>query len=484
MIKRKGSSVIILVFSLFALMGLASFALDLGLILNQRYELQKAVETAALIAASEYEPFESGGNFTKPTAGQITNSTTGNAALHYLALLDTNQVIQGIGVAPTVNLNIPSRAVRVQADATLKTYFLQVLGVNSVTVPARAAAVNLPVYLSGKFPVPTGSILRGDSTGTGGYLDTDIRQPLGSTGGGLTTTVFNQNADFNDIYGPPDGRVLSLGPGGYITIKLPATLVDGKGFDFAIYERGHAEGYFVYAGIDVDDTDTDGDAPNPYIDASIPGDGIKWVNISCTGVPLYVNKNELIGCHQTQVTINGAVSTDFKFYGSGYFELGSKCTTSGGTDIYNATAVGATPRLGNIKYLKIIDDNREDGFLIQPTFGIATPSAIPMLIPGEHSTFSPGADIDAIEIFHHSRLISLGDYSTDSDGDGLIDIVENIYGFNDGSADSDADGVNDLTEFWGYNPSSGNSLHTADTNLLYKDYPAWGETPPVFEVVP
>jgi len=483
MTNRKGSSVIILVFSLFSLLGLAAFALDLGLILNQRYEMQKAVETAALIAASEYEPFENGVNYTKPGDTQITDSGTGNAALHYLALINTNQVTTGIVATPTVSLNTQSRAVMVEANPTLQTYFLQALGVTGVSIPAKAAAVNVPVYLSGRFPMPTGSILKGDSTGTGGYLDTDIKQPLGSAAGN-TTTVHNRNVNFNNIYGQPDGRVLSLGPGGYITIKLPAPLVDGKGVDFAIYERGHAEGYFVYAGIDVDDTDTDGDAPAPYIDASNPGDGIKWVNISCTGIPLYVNKNELIGCHQTQVTIGGGVATEYKFYGSGYFDLGSKCT-SGGVDIYDSTATNAgEPRLGNVKYIKIIDDNREDGFLIQSKFGIATPSAIPMLIPGEHSTFSPGADIDAVEIFHHSRLISIADYSADGDGDGLIDILEDIYGFNDGNADTDSDGISDLAEFWGYNVSSGSSLNAADTDILYKDYPDWGEVPPVFEIVP
>ena len=68
---KKGASIIILVFSIFAILGLASFALDLGLILNQRYELQKAVESAALLSASEYEVYESGGNLVLPASSAV-----------------------------------------------------------------------------------------------------------------------------------------------------------------------------------------------------------------------------------------------------------------------------------------------------------------------------------------------------------------------------------------------------------------------------
>ncbi len=471
--KRKGSSVIILVFSIFALLGLASFVLDLGLILNQRYELQKAVESAALISASEFEIYEQGNNFRVPNSAQITDPATGNAGLHYRALLDTNQVIQGISDTPTITLNRASRAVRVRVDADVSTYFLSALGVKTIRIRARAAAVNMPVFLSSRFPVPTGSILNGNGT----YFDTEIKQPLGGTTTD-TARVFNQNVDFDNIYGPPDGLALSLGPGGYITLKLPATLVDGKGFDFAIHERGHAEGYYVYAGIDKDLND-------PYVDALNPGGGIHWVNVSCTGVPLHVNKNEFIGSFRANVLINGISRQDYRFYGSGFFDLGSKCT-SAGTVIYDGTGgTAGAPRISNVKYLKIIDDNREDGFLIQPHYGLTNPpSAIPMLIPGEHSTFTPGADMDAIEIFHHSRLISLTDFSTDTDSDGLIDVLERMYGFDPNSANTDGEDVDDAAELWGYNPVTGNSVEAAPSQVLFRTVPDRRRNPPVMRIEP
>lgn len=469
---KKGASVIILVFSLLALLGLASFALDMGIILNQRYELQKAVESAALITTSEYEPFENGNNFELPAENQITDATTGNASLHYQALLDTNQIVQGLPANPTITMNIPSKAVMIEADTTVTTYFLQIIGINSVTIQAKAAAVNVPSYLSSIFPKPTGSILRG----SGAYLDTDIRQPLGSVAAN-TTTVYNQNANLNNIYGPPDGRTLSLGPGGFITIKLPVSLVDGKGIDFAIHERGHAEGYSVFAGIDADPT-------NPYADASSPGGGIKWVNVSCTGIPINVNKNGLIGAHRATVSVNGMNYTDYKFYGSGVFDLGTKCVNNG-TTIYDGTgSVPGAARISNVKYLKIIDDNTENGFYLQSRLTSTVPAAIPTFLPGEHSMFTPGADIDAVEIYHHSRLIDTNDFINDTDGDGIIDLAENMYGVDPAVADTDGDGINDLTEIWGYNTNGTTTLQSGPSEILFKDYPTWATPPPLMEVNP
>ncbi|OGI01267.1 MAG: hypothetical protein A2Y25_01915 [Candidatus Melainabacteria bacterium GWF2_37_15] len=458
---KKGSSIIILVFSIMALLGLCTFALDLGLILNQRYELQKAVESAALLAASEYEIYETGGTFIMPTQAQITT----NATSHYDALVNSNQFITGFGGTPTINVNPTSRAVSITADATVPTYLLAVLGVKEINIQAAAAAVNLPVYLSSTFPKPGGSILQGAGAT---FKDMDIKQPLGSvTPNTGTITVYNQNTDIKKLYGQPDGKVLSLGPGGYITLRLPTTLVNGNGFDFAIYERGHAEGYFVYAGIDTNPND-------PYVDASDPGGGISWVNISCTGTPLYVNINtiEMIGSHMVDVPYSGATLTTHKFYGSGLFDLGAKCT-NGGVTVYDGTdPAAAAPKISNVKYIRIIDDNKEDGFFIQPPFGGITPSAIPTLLPGEHSTITPGADIDGVEIYHHSRLISLTDYATDTDTDGLIDVLERMLGFDPNDDNTDGDTINDNVEYIG----------TVGSSVLYKDYPTWTEVPPTMEV--
>ncbi len=494
-IARKGVSIIVLMFSLFAIVGLCALVLDLGLILNQRYELQKAVESAALQAISEYELYETDRNTAGdyrlgfPDDSKIDNTSTGITRTYYDALKGYNQLLKvGVDSAPTITFNKDSRAIRVDSAATVPTYFISILGISEVEIQARAAAINIPAYLSGKFPRPNGSIVNGvnDASVAGtDYRDTEIKPPLGwdtSAGTHPTGTVYNRNTDFDNIYGRPDGKALSLGPGGHILIKLPATIFDGKGTDFIIYERGHAEGYFVYAGVDVDPN-------NPYIDAANPGSGINWVNISCTGTPLYVkmDDDEMIGAHRTQVIISGTSYNDYKFYGSGAFDIGARCDNAVDGVVYDGTDPASSFQIKNIKYLKIIDDNIEDGFFLQPRLDFTnhpqadnyTEHGIPMVIPGEHSTYTPGADIDSIEIRHHSRLISIAEFTQDTDGDLLIDVVERINGLDPNNTDTDGDGRDDFIEYegdepettWGYNDSPQDETTRNDCSTLIKEYP-------------
>ncbi len=515
---KKGVSVIILVFSLFAIVGLSALVLDLGLIINQRHELQKAVESSALQAVSEYELYESDRNTANDYRLRLPDNNSAPyddtkirdvANSYYKSLKNFNQLLSiGVKSEPSITFNKDSRAIMVEVNATFPTYFISIFGIPGIEVQAKAAAVNVPVYLSERFPRPTGSIingLNGPADPGVDYRDTHIRPPLGwdtSAGAHPTGTVFNRNSDFNNIYGRPDGKSLSLGPGGYVTIKLPATIYDGKGADFIIYERGHAEGYFVYAGVDADPAD-------PYIDAlntPDPDSGkrrINWINISCTGIPLYarLDDDEMLGAHRTQVIRNGVSYTDYKFYGSGLFDLGAKCVNAIDGTVYDGTDSSSSIQIKNIKYLKIIDDNIEDGFFLQPRLDfinhpsatpVDTPHAIPMIIPGEHSTFTPGADLDSIEILHHSRLIRVADFAIDTDGDRLIDIVERIHGLNPNNIDTDGDGWDDLTELegdepetaYGYNDSPQDETRQDDVITLYKEYPHHPYHPPSIIINP
>ncbi len=60
---------------------------------------------------------------------------------------------------------------------------------------------------------------------------------------GDTTVAINGNnrasfGQIENIYGPADGRVVSLGDKGYVTVFLPQPLYDGPGWDFAVFENG------------------------------------------------------------------------------------------------------------------------------------------------------------------------------------------------------------------------------------------------------
>lgn len=61
----------------------------------------------------------------------------------------------------------------------------------------------------------------------------------------------------NRIVGAPDNNLISLGNGGYITVKMARSISDGTGNDFKVYEVGSSlggtsEGYHVYGTSDCD----------------------------------------------------------------------------------------------------------------------------------------------------------------------------------------------------------------------------------------
>lgn len=474
--KRKGVSIIILCYSLIAIFALCTLVIDLGIILNCRYEFQKLIETAALASITDYEAYENPSDNTikYPTVANISTNAGSSVNNNINAFIKSNSfLLMSQNITPTVTFGTTSkskysRAIKIDATAVVKTYFLQMFGIKSIKIPASAAAMHIPVYLK------SGNILNGVST----YKDTDIRDPVGGaattqTINGVSYTlpaVSNVNNNFDNIYGIPDGKALSLGPGGYVTIKLPATLVDGKGFDLQIITAGNIFGYFVFAGNDVDPA-------NPYVDAASPGAGIQWVNISCTGTPVGTTTNGAVGSYNQWIDLNGngivdAGETQAKFYGSGYFDLGATCSSG-----YNVNIKSA-------KYLKIIDDNVEDGFTLKDPKNESSLETTPSFFSGQNSSIAPGVSIDAIAVEHHSRLISSADFALDTDGDGLLDVFENSFGLNpSGSSDGSATN-NDALKFWGYiTPASGGGsisgiLIDNPTTALRLGYPTRLDNPP------
>jgi len=462
--KRKGVSLIVLVFAGLAIISLAALVIDLGLVFNCRYEFQKLIETTALASITDYEAYEDTSNVIRyPSAADIATNANSSVNNNLKAFKKSNSGLLMVqSITPTVTFGTTtqsrySRAIMVKATAIVRTYFINLLGINTIKMDASAVAMHLPVYLK------NGNILNGIGT----YKDTDLRQPAGGTSTTLAYTgennvlpaVTNINTNYNNIYGIPDGKVLSLGPGGYITLKLPATLVDGKGFDLQILTRGNASGYFVFAG-------NDADASDPYTDANHPGGGLQWVNISCTGTPIGTNTNGRVGSYRQN--IGGAIGTQAKFYGSGYFDLRASCSTG-----YNANVKSA-------KYLKIIDDNIEDGFVLKDPENDTNFVAIPSFFPGQNSSHTPGVSIDAIAVEHHSKLITNADFTYDDDGDGLINAFENSLGL---VSNGPSEGVpvtnDDEREFWGYaNAGITGIIQDTPTTTLRIDYATHLDNPP------
>jgi len=470
--KRKGVSIILLIFSIIAIFSLCGLVIDLGIILNSRFEFQKLVETTALTAVTEYGAYEDNANIIRyPAVADISVNANNSAEKNFDAFVASNSfLLLTKNITPVVTFGATiqsrySRAIKVEATAVVRTYFLNIIGIKSIKLQASAAAMHIPVYLR------TGNVLNGTSPVAPIYKDTELRAPAGGALSNqilnginnTTPAIVNVNTNLSNINGMPDATVVSLGPGGYITIKLPVALIDGRGFDLQIFTRGNASGYFVFAGNDTDPAD-------PYIDAANPGGGIDWVNISCTGTPVGAPTNGNVGSYVQNVA---GIGNQEKFYGSGYFDVGASCSN------------GYAGNVNSAKYLKIIDDNREDGFTLRDPENDTSMTAIPSFFPGQNSSFTPGVSIDAIAVEHHSKLIGISDFTADTDNDGLINVFEETLGLNPCGPSESAPACgappasNDDVEYWGYNaPNNVNIIIDNPTTALRIDYPTRSDNPP------
>ncbi|MDD3149417.1 MAG: Tad domain-containing protein [Candidatus Gastranaerophilales bacterium] len=408
--RKSGVSLIIVLFGIVAIFAFCSFVVDVAMIMNARAELQKAVETSALVGASSItgelymEEATLDDNIVQSTFNTIKNA---NPII--------KNAVMNVGDSTYFEKNLTSRAVKIFAELDADTYFAKFIGISKIKIQAHAAAINTPFYLDPDFPKDffTGSLID-DTEG-----DAKIQDAVGDNDNLSTSNELTIKNSGENLYGFPDNKAVSLGSGGYITIRLPVPIVDGDGADLYIKELGNLEGYFVFAGID-------NNVNNPYISETFPGDGIQWINISCAGTPINVSASD-VGAYRVIVDFTDGSSEETKFYGSGYFDLGATCSND--PNNYDASIKSA-------KYLKIIDDNEEDGFMAKdPTY--------PVLLLGEHSSITPGADIDAVGILHHSRLIKFSEYDVDSDSDGLIDMLEMIVNPSVSTTDSDSDNLVD-----------------------------------------
>ena len=204
--KRKGVSLIILCYSLIAIFALCTLVIDLGIILNCRYEFQKLIETAALASITDYEAYENPSDNTikYPTVANISTNAGSSVNNNINAFVKSNSfLLMSQNITPTItfgttNKSKYSRAIKIDATAVVKTYFLQMFGIKSIKIPASAAAINVPVYLK------SGNILSGACS----YADTDIRDPVGGASSAQTINGFNYtlpavtnvNNNFDNIF--------------------------------------------------------------------------------------------------------------------------------------------------------------------------------------------------------------------------------------------------------------------------------------------
>lgn len=365
--KKQASTTIYMVFFFIMFLAFFAFAVDGTIVFTNRVKLQNATEATALAAAAE---------FNYSTTDVETNVSTVATDTFNLLKKDSLE-----NAELNVKVNVADKKVLITTNMTSQPFFLAFLGVSGINLEAKSCAVCEGLFVKSGYPKiswlnPKAAYLSNILSLNSNFNDTAILYPLG---GGVNSSASYDSATgkvkFN-LIDADDNNPLSLGPGGFITIKLPAPIVDKPGNDLFIKELGSLEGYFVFAGLD-------NNADNPYVQKGNEGDGISWVNISCSATP--EDESSGLSNSDAQTTNMGSQS---KFYGSAYFDIGASCT--GGISM--------------VKYIRIIDDNQESAFVKNGGNYYKT------MMYGEASSATAGADIDYVKVLSHVKLISPSDF--------------------------------------------------------------------------
>lgn len=361
--KKKASSTLYFIFFLIIFLAFCAFAVDGTIVFTNRVKLQSMTETAALAAA---EMFNS-------DSDPLTISASERGYVQSVAN-DTFASLQGGSLkyakVDDVILDPNNPILTLKTSMISQPLFLSFLGVSGINLEAQAKAQSeqLSVYGVGDTSIHWAT-KRATYSADVIENDTVILKPLGDF---ASASFVSGKVNYKLIssYNSASPDPLSLGPGGFITIKLPAPIINKTGPDLQVIESGAREGYMVFAGLD-------NDPNNPYIDNTDTGGGISWVNISCTGNPVINGDTS----HGTAMLTN--LGQQGTFYGSGNFDLDNHC--AGGISM--------------IKYIRIIDDNEESGY-------IQGNGNTKVMLYGESSSPTPGADIDVVKVLNYVHLTS------------------------------------------------------------------------------
>jgi hypothetical protein len=369
--KKSAGSMVYIIFFLVIFLAFSAFAVDGTIVFTNRMKLQNITEATALAAAAEF-------NYSSVATSSDIEQRVSDAAEDIFEILKKDSLLPA---QINVNVNTTSNKVLIQTNVISRPFFLAFLGVTGIKLESKACAVSeiLPIsasyaginWLSAKAAYLS-DILSKDLN----LNDTAILKPLGefaSASYDLVTGFVNFG-----LINTQDNEPLSLGPGGFVTIKLPTPIIDKPGYDLFIKEIGSLEGYFVFAGLD-------NNPENPYVRVDDLGEGISWINISCSGTPEVADGGGLLGTY----SVSTEIGNHDKFYGSGYFDLGASCV--GGISM--------------AKYIRIVDDNSESAFVTTDNTNYYK-----AMLYGEASCATAGADIDSVSVLNHVKLISASSF--------------------------------------------------------------------------
>lgn len=354
--KKQASSTLYFIFFFIIFLAFCAFAVDGTIVFTNRAKLQNITETAALAGAEQFN--------SDNDPSSISATEKNDVELVAQKTFDTLK--QGGLKTAKVDIDVADAATQtltLNTSMISQTFFLSFLGVSGINLSAQAKAMNEPKQVFGvndthlhwatKKAVYQADVIKNDSA---------ILKPLGDFAG--ASFASSGNVDYN-LISSGDNKPLSLGAGGFVTIKLPVPIIDKTGPDLQITESGAQEGYMVFAGLD-------NDPRNPYIDYTNQGAGLSWINISPTAD---------MAMPRGTATTNLGGGAQVKVYGSGNFDIGTSRS-------------GYINPVSMVKYIRIVDDNEESSYI----------NGIPVKLYGEASSRTPGADIDAVKVLNYVHL--------------------------------------------------------------------------------
>lgn len=399
--KSKGISLILIAMGVITLLSFAALAVDLGSMLNIQNELEKAARTATLAGASQFNPLAT-------EAENLTAMTNAAQNVFNLTTDHTND-ISGAQIVGNVETNTQYGATAIKVKCNAPTYFIKMLGITTIEVNAEAAALYYPTaykIMNNLNPIPTPyqkptlafaetrdpAVLA--TTAVDPTLDPSATATPDPTAAGAPDPTLDPTATPDPTLDPTldptatttavastalISNCYSLGTAGKLQLVGILPIVNGNGPEIIVDEDGDLEGYFVFVATD---------AAGP------------WYNITEKGVPLKIDDPGVQPVPLMPLEIQ-------RFFGSGTFDLD-------GTGVENA------------RYLAIVDDGIEDGYLAADKATLLDDTSFPGASSADAAT-NPGADIDGVQILQHSMSVQYGDFLSLASSPAIYDILIGSY---------------------------------------------------------
>ncbi|MGH7544505.1 MAG: pilus assembly protein TadG-related protein [Gemmatimonadota bacterium] len=201
---ERGATAVLVALGLVALLGVASLAIDIGMLLTARTEAQRTADAAALAGAGEWRASQGDDGTTRSTAQDI-------ASINPVIQEQVSVEDEDVEILPTDNIVRVTVHRTEERDNPVPTFFARVLGINLADISAVAAA-QVTSASTGSCPLPVALIdewVDGDSDQLWDGPPTDTYVPYPEAGyTGYSTDDIGMQIEIKDVEqgegeGPP-----------------------------------------------------------------------------------------------------------------------------------------------------------------------------------------------------------------------------------------------------------------------------------------